>query len=118
MMLSVSKTPPTSKQTKANKSPVNQNQRRLFPEERWQRIEALIKEDGRVSVDNLSSLFAVSKVTIRSDLDELERRGVLMRTHGGAVAVDVNRAELTFTDRIRVNLDAKKRIGEAAAALV
>lgn len=97
---------------------MSQNQRKLFPEERWQRIEALIREDGRVSVDDLSSLFAVSKVTIRSDLDELERRGVLVRTHGGAVAVDVSRAELTFKDRVRVNIDAKKRIGEAAAALV
>ncbi len=94
------------------------NHRKLFPEERWQRIEVLIREHGRVSVDDLSALFSVSKVTVRNDLDELQRRGVLRRTHGGAVAVASNKSELTFKDRERVHIDAKSRIGEAAAALV
>lgn len=97
---------------------MNQPQRKLFPEERRQRIATLIEENGRVSVDELSALFNVSKVTVRSDLDQLERRGILLRTHGGAVSVDADKAELTFKHRERVNIDEKSRIGEAAAALV
>lgn len=97
---------------------MNEAQHKLFPEERRERIAALIDQRGRVSVDELSALFAVSKVTVRSDLDELERRGILVRTHGGAVAANSDRAELTFEDRERINIEEKSRIGEAAAALV
>ncbi|MCZ7574150.1 MAG: DeoR/GlpR family DNA-binding transcription regulator [Ardenticatenaceae bacterium] len=92
--------------------------RRLFPEERWKCITGLIEQHGRVSVNELSDLFDVSKVTVRGDLDELERRGLLQRTHGGAIASDGDKAELTFKDRELINLDDKSRIGEAAAALV
>ena len=60
----------------------------LFPEERLNRIASLVVEKRRVSVAELSSLFSVSRVTIRNDLGELERRGLLMRTHGGALATE------------------------------
>jgi DeoR/GlpR family transcriptional regulator of sugar metabolism len=39
-----------------------------------------------VSVAELSSLFNVSRVTIRNDLGELERQGLLVRTHGWRLA--------------------------------
>lgn len=93
---------------------------KLFPEERRARICALIAENGRVSVDELTSLFNVSKVTVRSDLERLERDGVLRRTHGGAVALatDISRADPDFYERERIMLEEKGRIGEAGAALV
>lgn len=52
--------------------------------ERRERIVALAKQDGFVSVVALADMFRVSEVTIRSDLDVLESQEVLMRTHGGA----------------------------------
>lgn len=93
---------------------------KLFPEERRARIRALIAENGRVSVDELTVLFDVSKVTIRSDLERLEREGVIQRTHGGAMALsaDASRADLEFFERERIWLDEKKRIGMAGAELV
>lgn len=93
---------------------------KLFPEERRARIRAMIAENGRVSVDELTAYFDVSKVTIRSDLERLERDGVIQRTHGGAMALatDVSRADPEFFERERIMLDEKMRVGEAGAALV
>jgi DeoR/GlpR family transcriptional regulator of sugar metabolism len=97
-----------------------ERQTSLFPEERLDRIASLVAEKQRVSVAELSSLFDVSKVTIRSDLDELEQRGLLMRTHGGALAIDQNqkKAELSFDVRERLQQTEKSRIGQMAASLV
>ncbi|HSB28190.1 MAG TPA: DeoR family transcriptional regulator, partial [Pyrinomonadaceae bacterium] len=39
---------------------------------------------GEVSVDSLAKSFGVSAATIRRDLSELERQGLLRRIHGGA----------------------------------
>lgn len=48
-------------------------------------ILALLAEQGEVSVDQLASAFATSEVTIRKDLAELEKNGLLLRRYGGAV---------------------------------
>lgn len=92
----------------------------FFPEERLDRITSLVVEKRRASVAELSSLFDVSKVTIRNDLDELERRGLLVRTHGGALAIGQNRekGELSFDVRERLQREEKSRIGQMAASLV
>ncbi len=66
----------------------------------------------------------MSEITVRRDLTRLEGQGLLVRTHGGAVAAKVGTAEAfdsdepTFEARRRRNAEAKTRIGEAAAALV
>jgi DeoR family fructose operon transcriptional repressor len=60
----------------------------------------------------------VSEVTIRRDLEALERRGVLERTHGGAVLTQRMRAEPAYVEAISSNPEAKRRIGQAAAELV
>jgi DeoR family transcriptional regulator of aga operon/DeoR family fructose operon transcriptional repressor len=92
--------------------------KRIFPEERWDRIAALVEEHGRISVSELSALFRVSPVTIRNDLNELERRRVLIRTHGGALVVDRNSIELSFDARQRMQSAEKAYIGEMAASLI
>ena len=98
----------------------NETERKLFPEERRRAIEALVAENGRISVDELTARFDVSKVTIRNDLDKLEHNGVIRRTHGGAMALaaDLSRADPEFYERERVTLNEKLRIGAAGAALV
>ena len=48
-------------------------------------ILKVLKESNSVEVNHLTKLFGVSKVTIRGDLDDLERKGMLIRTHGGAM---------------------------------
>ncbi|RYU44587.1 DeoR family transcriptional regulator [Aliivibrio finisterrensis] len=53
-------------------------------------ILSLLTEQGEVSVEYLSDLFDISEVTIRKDLTELEKNGLLMRKYGGAVLMPSN----------------------------
>lgn len=92
--------------------------RDLYLEERRQRVLRRIKEDGRVSVAQLSQEFGVSEVTIRIDLQALADRKLIVRTHGGAVAADSRLYELTLTMRRQQQVQEKSRIGEAGATMV
>ena len=55
---------------------------------RFTAILTELQQTGRVSVDTLSDQLDVSVVTIRRDLDALEQKGLLRRTHGGAVSIE------------------------------
>lgn len=73
-----------------------------------------VASGNHVLVSDLSKDLGVSEVTIRSDLSELEQRGVLTRIRGGAAPSSYR----TIMERERENTDQKIRIGRAAAALV
>jgi DeoR/GlpR family transcriptional regulator of sugar metabolism len=90
----------------------------LATAERRQRILGLAQARGQVLVTALSDEFGVSEVTIRGDLTSLARRGLLIRTHGGALLPERAPVELTFATREVSNVELKRRIGFAAADLV
>jgi DeoR/GlpR family transcriptional regulator of sugar metabolism len=92
--------------------------RRLFQEERLDSIIRQLQEAGYVSVAQLSETLGVSAVTIRSDLEILEQAGRLLRTHGGAVPMHISEGSLSFSVRQQANVQAKERIGAAAAEFV
>ena len=90
-----------------------------LPALRHNRLIQTLQERGQATVNELVELFAVSRDTIRRDLDLLERRGVLVRTHGGAVNNDrLVRLDSTLGSRMDEHVDAKRRIGIAAAGLI
>jgi DeoR family transcriptional regulator of aga operon len=67
-------------------APVEQGRgSQMLIEERRQYIVALAQQHGRVLVEELSQSLGISRITIRKDLDYLQRRGALQRTHGGAL---------------------------------
>lgn len=86
--------------------------------ERRARIAALVRQRGSARVQELADLFQVSPVTIRTDLAQLERNGVLVRDRGGAVAAQPTSALVAFDQRASLHQDVKRRIGQAAAQLV
>jgi DeoR/GlpR family transcriptional regulator of sugar metabolism len=92
--------------------------RELFQQERRDRIVALLGEVGRASVAELSERFDVTPATIRADLDALAAERLLTRTHGGALALDEERLELSFDFRRRLHAAQKIDIGAAAAGMV
>jgi len=66
----------------------------------------------------LSETFRVSAATIRRDLEELERHGVLQRVHGGAVAIEGTLEEPLFDDKTSIAAAEKEVIAEAALQFV
>jgi DeoR family transcriptional regulator, aga operon transcriptional repressor len=90
---------------------------------RFTTILTALQQSGRVSVDTLSEQLDVSVVTIRRDLDALEQKGLLRRTHGGAVSIEPLfyepfRRDQSFLAQVERAADEKRRIGRAAAALI
>lgn len=82
-------------------------------------IIAALAERGKAGVVELAENLGVSVVTIREDLRDLEEEGRLVRTRGGALAVeDEARSELPLEMTAKTNADAKRVIGAAAAAMV
>jgi DeoR/GlpR family transcriptional regulator of sugar metabolism len=85
---------------------------------RQQRILRLLQDDNRVRVIELGQHLGVSEATVRRDLDCLQEQGKLKRVHGGAVLVEQAAPELPVVHRMEENADEKRRIGQAAAALI
>ena len=85
---------------------------------RRESITQQLTRENVVRVTELSRQFGVSEVSIRRDLEHLERQGLLQRVHGGAVAVAVGHSARELVSTPGPHLDEKRRIGTAAAALV
>jgi DeoR/GlpR family transcriptional regulator of sugar metabolism len=81
-------------------------------------VESL-RRQGAASISELAGMLGVSAMTVRRDLDELERRGLLQRTHGGAVYNSpANEPDPPFSQRDKLQLNAKQAIGQKAAGLI
>lgn len=74
--------------------------------------------NGRITVNDLSDIFKVSRATIRRDLQELEEQHLLVRSHGGAILKETTIFEPSFTEKITQNRDEKTSIGKKAASLI
>lgn len=89
--------------------------------ERQQLILRLLAQDEKLSVRDLSEQLYVSEPTVRRDLTELEKRGLLTKIYGGArltregIAPD---AEIPFMLRERERSSIKAELGRRAASLV
>ena len=81
---------------------------------RRQQILNLLEETGSLDVGDLADRFAVSVVTIRKDLDGLEREGLLQRTFGGAAFSHRSRFNKSFLERTRLHRREKRAIAAAA----
>lgn len=90
----------------------------VSPVARRNDILKVLAQRGSVEVQALAGALKVSQMTIRRDLEALEGRGLLQRTHGGAVATDRVAFEFSFLEKEKKNIEAKRRIAAACAARV
>ena len=86
--------------------------------ERHSIILELLREFGKVDVADLSSKLKVSAVTIRKDLDLLEEKKLLYRTHGGAILADPYIATRKVSEKEKLRQEVKRRIGLKAVELL
>ncbi|GAA1283185.1 DeoR family transcriptional regulator [Planotetraspora silvatica] len=97
-------------------------------EGRRERIAALVADRTFVRIGDLADAFGISRVTVRADLDFLEKQGRLKRVRGGALAdarpgaLPASRAggliESSFEDAMDASATEKTLIGRAAAQLI
>jgi DeoR family transcriptional regulator of aga operon len=85
--------------------------------ERLNTILERVNDSRSVDAVHLATDLGVSGATIRRDLETLSRSGLLVRTHGGAMANSVD-AELPTQVKAAVRQEEKRRIGRVAASLV
>jgi DeoR/GlpR family transcriptional regulator of sugar metabolism len=90
----------------------------LLAETRRKKIVEWLQEEGSVRVRNLAEAFSVTEATIRQDLEKLETENLIVREHGGAYLKSVPQQVRALALHHLVNMDEKRRIGRAAAALV
>ncbi|MFT4113433.1 DeoR/GlpR family DNA-binding transcription regulator [Silvibacterium sp.] len=95
----------------------------LKQHDRAKRILHLLLEKGKGSVDELAAAVNASPASIRRDLIELEQRGLINRTHGGAevpgqTSYKPFRFDAAFSLREERFADEKRRIALAAAEMV
>lgn len=90
----------------------------MMAEERRMQILQIVRSEGRAKVNDLVRRFNTSAVTIRSDLNELDQRGLVQRSHGGAVIQDTVYRESPVHERAKSQSQEKQRIGAKAASLI
>ncbi|MGF1868400.1 transcriptional repressor AgaR [Photobacterium indicum] len=86
--------------------------------ERRMEIVRVVNQDGRSRVDSLATKYGVSSVTIRSDLVFLEKKRLIIRTHGAAISNTGIIPELTVHEKLHQNTEIKSLVGLAAAKLI
>jgi DeoR/GlpR family transcriptional regulator of sugar metabolism len=84
------------------------------------RLEMLeiLEAGGELKIAELSPRFSISEMTVRRDLEVLEREGILKRVRGGAISAISRSYEPPFALRAGRNAGAKKLIGETVAQMI
>lgn len=90
----------------------------MLGEERRQYILNLVSKTGSVKAVDISRTLNLSEITIRRDLDRLAKKGLIKRTHGGAINNFSVGYEMKFDIQKDKFIEEKKRIALAAASLI
>lgn len=86
----------------------------MLPHQRREKILDLIREDGHAKVLQLSQIFKVTEVTIRQDLEKLEKDGFIEREHGGAYLKNIGMSVKNIVLQNQENLEQKAAIARKA----
>ncbi len=100
-------------------SPEDSGSDPMLIEERRQHILSVAHSEGRVRVRALSKSLGISQITIRKDLDYLQMKGLLQRSHGGALPIQPGALfDPPLQEKEKSHHSEKDRIGQAAANIV
>ncbi|OFY68611.1 MAG: alkaline phosphatase [Bacteroidetes bacterium RBG_13_43_22] len=82
----------------------------MLPHQRRDEILELLREDGSAKVVGLARIFKVTEVTIRQDLEKLEKEGLVVREHGGVYLKNIVDYVRSFSLVHQENMDKKEAI--------
>jgi len=86
--------------------------------ERHKYILETLNKEGFVKVSDIAKDLDVTTVTVRKDLKLLEEKGLLYRTHGSASPVNPHMGDRTVTEKEKIRIEEKRKIGLAASKLI
>lgn len=87
-------------------------------ENRRAKILKIITDNGEAKISDISELLDASEISIRRDLIELEKAGLLKRTHGGAISTTKLIQEQSFKEKMNRNLEKKQRIASEVVKMI
>lgn len=87
-------------------------------EERRRGILRSLEEKGSVRVTELSERYHCSQVTIRTDIKEMEKEGLLQRTHGGAVLLQEKEEKKYRAKSLYRRIEEKEKIAKCAYSFI
>lgn len=92
----------------------------MLKRERLLKIIDKVNTNGIITVNEIMQHLKVSDMTVRRDLDELEKAGKLVRIHGGAQSISspIKKLEKSNTEKLNVQTKEKKEIASFAATLI
>ena len=90
----------------------------MIVDDRRKKILELINKNGSVRVTELSCLFNISEVTIRTDLADMENKGLLTRVHGGAISSYKPYYSMNINQRMSTNQAQKEIIAKKIADMI
>jgi DeoR/GlpR family transcriptional regulator of sugar metabolism len=90
----------------------------LIPAQRRERIQEYLTIHQIARTADLCEMLDASEATVRRDLEWLESKGILERTHGGAILNQRMILEQEYQQRVQHHPEEKRRIGELAASLI
>ena len=90
----------------------------LIPAQRRERIQEYLAIHQIARTADLCNLLETSEATVRRDLEWLEQKGILERTHGGAILSQRVIFEQEYQQRAQHYPEQKRLIGEFAASLI
>lgn len=86
--------------------------------ERQKKILELLSSEGAVMVSKLSAELGVTDETVRRDLEKLEAKELLRRTHGGALPINEGSYELSFEKRKTLHVEEKQALARKAVQYI
>ncbi|KZZ83081.1 MULTISPECIES: DeoR/GlpR family DNA-binding transcription regulator [Bacillaceae] len=90
----------------------------MYQEERLEAIIDYLRTEKRISIEQICSIYQVSRDTARRDLVKLEEIKAVIRTRGGAILPSAHHKIRDYTNRLKHVSAEKERIGKKAASLI
>ena len=86
----------------------------MLKRERLHKIVDMVNSQGIITVNEIINELKVSDMTVRRDLDELDKAGKIVRIHGGAQSISYSNQELSHTEKQELQIDEIRIIANLA----